>query len=181
MQNIQSLSRILYGLFIILFWATPLVYAFYWLEPSHTLANSIGWQLAGMANPALPALNQLSFPVCLIGWVVSWVPMLADLFTWYFLIKLFGAYRHGHIFTPRNAKYIRNIGITLLTWEVATLPYQLLLTFVMTSQQPPGHHFIALSYSNYDLANVLAAIVIIVVGWIMQRGAQLAEEQALTV
>ena len=180
MQNFYPISRVLYNLFVLLFWLTPLLYLAYWFDPHHTLVNC-GWRLAGMTNANLPNLAQLSWPVRFTAWIVSWIPMLVDMFIWYFLIKLFGAYRKGIIFSSGNAKAIRNIGITLLIWEIATLPYQLLLTFVMTAMQPAGQHFIAVSYSNHDLTTLLTAFIIIVIGWIMQRGADLAEEQALTV
>lgn len=179
MHNIQSVSRILHAVFILLFCLTPLVYAAYWLDPTHTLVRW-GWQLAGVSN-AMPPLSQLSLPIRATAWVVSWIPMVVDLFIWYFLIRLFNAYRAGHIFSRPNARAIRNIGITLLVWELLNFPYQILLTFVMTSTQPAGHHFIAVSYSNHDLTNILVAVTIIVIGCIMQRGAELAEEQALTV
>ena len=180
MKNIQSSSRILYVLFVLLFWLTPAFYAAYWFDPNHIL-SSIGWNLAGLPNANLPALTELSWPVRFAAWIASLLPMMANLFTWYFLIQLFSAYRQGVIFSRQNAKTIRNIGLTLFIWEIITIPYQILLTFIMTSMQPAGKHMIAISYSNHDLSTLLTAIIIIVIGQIMQRGAVLAEEQSLTV
>lgn len=180
MNKIQTVSLYLYYLFLLVFILTPLVYLVYWLVPQ-TLFAAIGWSLSGVGGEQFPSVADLSLPLRGVCLVVSLLPMLANLFIWYFLIKLFNAYRQGQIFTGRNARLIRNIGLTQLIWQLMSIPYQILITFVMTAMQPPGHHVIGFAVTQHDVADIVSAVIIILVAWVMQRAAELQQDQILTI
>jgi hypothetical protein len=179
MNKIKTVSQYLYYLFIVVFSLTPIVYVWYWLVPDNSLA-AIGWNLAGVSVGQLTTAD-LSLPIRLICLVVSILPMLANLLIWYFLIGLFNAYRQGQIFISKNACLIRNIGLTQLIWQLVNFPYQILMTFAMTSTQAPGHHVITLTMTDHDVANIVSALIIILVAWVMQHAAELQQDQLLTI
>ena len=96
-------------------------------------------------------------------------------------MRLFNLYQKGTIFAIDNVRYIRNIGIVMLLWEIVSPFYQVLVTFILTSQNPPGHHFVTFSINSIDISTTIIAVIIIVVSWIMREGVELQQEQQYTV
>lgn len=117
----------------------------------------------------------------LAGFCVSLIPLVFFIFKSYYLVRLFHLYQKGIIFSLGNVRYIRNIGVVMLLWEIANPFYQVLVTFILTSQNPPGHRFVTFSINNVDVTTTTTAVIIIVVSWIMYRGVELEKEQQYTV
>jgi hypothetical protein len=97
--------------------------------------------------------------------------------TLYFLIKLFKLYEKGEIFTQLNVKYVRNIGYTMLASQVAHLFYYPAITLAMTINNPPGHRFSAINFSDGNACAIFTAFIIILISWVMAEGCKLHEEQ----
>ena len=107
--------------------------------------------------------------------------MLIELYILYSLIKLFGLYSKGEIFSVNNVRYIRNIGYALLFTQIVNPLYQVLMGAVLTLHNPPGHRFLSITLDQTNLGIILIALIVILISWIMAEGCKLREEQQLTI
>jgi hypothetical protein len=179
-QRIRRVSAILKWLFIIAMVVVPLLYVSFWAFDSHIFSKSLGLSVIP-AYPVHSLGQQLPVEIRIVGFCVSLVPMIFFIVKMVFLVKLFALYERGIIFAIGNVRNIRRLGWTMLLWEVANPFYQLLLTFVISSNNPPGHRFVSISWNNIDVSTTIMAVIILVVSWIMREGVRLEEQQRLTV
>lgn len=126
----------------------------------------------------LHALNDVER---LLGCCVSTIPMSVDLFVVYSLIKLFSLYEQGEIFSIKNVKYIRYIGLGLLVGQLIHPMYEALMGVVLTWNNPPGHGFVSITLDQTNMGMILTAMMVLLVSWVMAEGCQLHEEQQLTI
>src|SRR3989338_2562226 len=114
-------------------------------------------------------LHPLSATDKLLGFFVSTIPMLVDLFILYSLIKLFKLYEQGEIFLINNVKHIRNIGYALLVSQIINPIYEGLMGLVLTLGNPPGHHLrlIAITLDQTNVGILLTGFLVILISWIM--------------
>ena len=98
-----------------------------------------------------------------------------------YLIKLFGLYSRGKIFTADNVRCIRRIGIVILIYNLLFPLYEMLMTFILTMNNPVGERLVRLGFGGTDIAQIVIAIMIILISWIMDEGRKMEEEQAYTV
>lgn len=129
----------------------------------------------------LKVLHTLSPETKFLGFLISLIPTGISMFIFYFLIKLFGLYERGQIFSTPSVKYIRNIGITVLVGELVNPIYLALISAAMTWNNPAGERLSTISISGTNVAMVITAVLIILISWIMAEGHKLQEEQKYTV
>jgi hypothetical protein len=55
------------------------------------------------------------------------------------------------------------------------------MTLALTFNNPPGQRMISIGFSSTDFSEIVTALMIIVVAWIMDEGRKLKEEQALVI
>ena len=178
MNKIQRLSMFLRVIFQIAFVVWPLVLALYWIfAPQHFPYNfSINF---------IPNGTEILHPITgadsLWGFLIGLLPTIIEMIIIYFLIKLFKLYEQGEIFTLSNVEYLKKIGICMLINQGIGFIYDALITFVLTMHNPPGHRVASFTFSNHDACNVVTAIMIIVISWVMAEGCKLKEELKYTV
>ncbi|MEP1446687.1 MAG: DUF2975 domain-containing protein [Paraglaciecola sp.] len=107
--------------------------------------------------------------------------LLFYLFIYWSLIKLFGLYQRGGIFTIHHIKQLRNIGTCLLVWPVFDLFYPILLTLLFRSTGLSDSLPLVLSLGSDQLLKLLIGLIIFVMSWIMMEGQRLQQEQELTI
>ena len=177
MYRIKNVSRILKWLFILSMLIVPMMYLCFWVFDFHLFDDL-------SVVPAFPtqSLHQtMTMPIRVVGAIVSCIPLAFFMVKTLFLVKLFNLYQKGIIFSFENVRNIRRVGWTMLLWEIVKPFYQVLLTFVISSNNPPGHRFVAISLNNVDISTTIIAVIIIVVSWIMREGVRLEQQQRLTV
>jgi hypothetical protein len=178
MYKIQRFSLYLRIFFQIAFVIWPIWLILYWVSAPHrfdflSIISFIPWQLE--------ILHPLTNADIIWGFCISLLPTAIVMTILYFLIKLFRLYERGKIFTLLNVKYLKNIGITMLIGQVVGFFYYCLISFALTWHNPPGHKVASFTFSNYDIYNIVTAIMIIVIAWVMAEGCKLQEEQRYTV
>lgn len=188
MGKIRFVSHVIQYIFWIMLIATPIAYFLFWTNfwADFGIGNffeQLGWNMSNVPQPAWIELINGNVPpytrfVCLI---ISLIPIATFMFLYYYLMRLFTLYGRGEIFTQKTVGYIRNCGITLLLWQILHPLYQILLTFTLSINNEPGQRFIAVTFSTAQARDLVTALVIIVVSWIMQRGCDLEDEVRLTV
>jgi hypothetical protein len=99
------------------------------------------------------------------------------------LIKLFGLYAQGDIFTADNVRQIRQIGITVLLipalWLLGVIAPLLVGVAAYEAGSTTTTFMMILPSTPFD--EVIAGTIIIVISWIMDVGRELREEQDLVV
>jgi hypothetical protein len=91
----------------------------------------------------------------------------------YHLYRLFGNYATGNIFTTESAGQIRQLGITVLLWFGVNI---LLDVTAIAFVRPSPTHGI-----QFHFDSLITGFVIIVISWFMQMGAEMREENELTI
>jgi hypothetical protein len=104
-----------------------------------------------------------------------------ELYILYSLIKLFGLYSKGEIFSVNSVKHIRNIGYALLITQIVNPLYEGLMGLALTWHNPHGHRFASVTLNQTNLGIIFVALIVILVSWIMAEGCKLREEQQLTI
>lgn len=181
MNKIRRVSIFFKVVFMLLFIAVPVIQIIGWMNAPIPLAMSF-WLFnvipksyqAAVAFPLGPDIK-------LGGFFISLIPTIIELFVLYCLIKLFGLYARGEIFSINIVRYFRNIGYGLLLEQLLHPIYQFLLGVVLTWQNPPGHRFAAITIDQTNFGILFVALFVILISWIMAEGCKLREEQQLTV
>lgn len=107
--------------------------------------------------------------------------LLFCLFIYWSVIKLFGLYQHGVIFTVIHINQLRNIGTCLLVWSVFDLLYPILLMLLFRISGLSESLPLFLSISSDQLLKLLIGLIIFVLSWIMTEAQKLQQEQELTI
>ena len=182
MNKIQRLSAIFKFIFIGLFILYPLLVIAFWVMPETYIAGIA----RGIGFSFIPAdtviMHQLSWLDKFMGFAVDLVPNLLVMTAIYCLIKLFALYEQGKFFVVASARYLRRVGFLLLISDLTAICiFHPLMQIVMTKHNPIGHRYTSVSFSTHDIYNILIALLIILISWIMLEACKIYEEQELTV
>ena len=183
MNKIKIVSRIMQILFLCFLILTPIAYILFWSSEGNQFFAQLNWNMSDMPAGMWDRMVQGQMPADtrLVAFIISLIPIITFMFLYYYLTRLFGAYAKGDIFTRRTVRYIRNCGLTLLIWQILFPLYQILLSFTLSINNQPGQRFIAVTISSTQARDLITAIVIILISWIMRRAVMLEEEIRLTV
>jgi len=178
MNHIKKVSRVFRILFIVGFIGLPLLSIWYWFAGGAHVAGSLGESMI----PRGIVANVAGLPVYVraAGFMVNLIPLAKDLFILFFLIKLFGFYAQAKIFVDESVTLIRNIGIVLLIYQLIRPIYDLLISYVLTAWRP-HHGEMIISFGSPQAMEIIGAVIIILIAWIMREACRLQEEQQLTV
>ncbi len=183
MNKIQRVSLFLRFVFQIAFVVLPLMLALYWIFAPQLNLNSMRYNLPiiSFIPDGIEILHPITGTDALWGFLIGLLPTTIEMMILYFLIKLFKLYEQGKIFTLPNVECLKKIGICMLINQGASLIYEALISFVLTMHNPAGHRMASVFFGTYDIYNIVTAIMVIVISWIMAEGCKLHEEQQLTV
>jgi len=183
MDRIKRVSLFFRAVFQILFIALPVILAIAWITSPESLVIMGG--VINMSFIPRPYVNNILHILTpadrLLGFGISSIPMLIELYILYSLIKLFGLYSKGEIFSVNNVRHIRNIGYALLVTQVVNPLYEGLMGVALTWHNPHGHRFASVTLDQTNLGIIFVALIVILISWIMAEGCKLREEQQLTI
>jgi hypothetical protein len=182
MHKIQRVSYIFRVFFQVAFFALPIFLMLFWLT-----ASGPTWVWNGITIESIPSgikmLHAFNWETRFLGLGITLILSTGiHMLTLYFLIKLFHLYEKGEIFSSVNVNYIKNIGYLLLFGQLLINPlYQAFISAAITWQNPKGLGVISISLDQTNIAIVVAAVLIILISWIMAEGCKLREEHAFIV
>lgn len=179
MNKIQRVSLFLRVIFQIALVLWPILVITYWSFAQSLIPNFMG--VISLIPHGLEILHPITTADAFWGFLISLLPSVIIMTILYFLIKLFKLYEQGKIFTLLNVKYIKNIGITMLIGQIVNFIYEGLITFALTFHNPAGHKVASVTFGSPDIYNILTAVMVIVISWIMAEGCKLQEENQYTV
>ena len=185
MEKIQKISTFFKWLFIAGIIIYPVLLISFWLQAPTPLSfdghatgvfiNFIPKNYQQLAEQSMLASTKM------LGFIASLLPAIFTLWLLALLIRLFGRFQKQELFSLTNVATIRWIGFALLLGQLVMLPYQALLTAILSWHHGPGHRLMAISFSGSNLGIILIALLIILISWVMAEGAKLQQEQELTI
>lgn len=182
MDRIKTVSHWFRILFQAVFIFDIAILVWFWMSGAQTPTT---W--GSIHATFLPLNINVSIPATmspftkLLGFLVSCIPTGITLGIYYCLIKLFSLYERAEIFTAVNVSYIKKIGYLLLASALVEPLYEALLTFVLSFNAGHGHRTISASFGTTNISDIVMALMIILVSWIMAEGCKLRDEQAHTI
>lgn len=185
-HKIQIISKLFKWLFELSFLVgcivIPILLIIFWMNaPTPILATLPGFDLNISYMPNLSMgvnhLHPLYTDTKILGFIISLIPLTANLFVLYFLIRLFKTFERFEIFSIHSVHYIKYIGFTLLISQLLYPIQQALLSAAITWHNPLGERLMGFSLSQTNIGILLAAMFIILISWIMAEGYKIQEEQ----
>jgi hypothetical protein len=188
MHKIQFVSQIFLWVLRALLILLLLSLLLFWVDAPNGLIKSTlgeGWASLLAINymaKTPPILHTLSATTKLLGFLVSLIPVSINMLTVYFLLKLFKNYAALNIFSLENARFIKRTGLVIFIGQMLLKPiHDLLLSALVTWNNPPGHRVMTLSFGTTNLEYLACALVIILVSWIMTAAYEEQETSKLIV
>ena len=186
MDNIVNISRFFRLLFQIFFVVILLFTIIEWimLPTSGVIPGGYNIILYYHYNPIPSGLHLdyiITSKVRILGFIVSMLPVGMLMLILYCLIKLFRNYERKHIFSLKNVQIIRNIGYSLIAWQLLIPIQQALLSVILTWHNGPGKRVLVANFSINNITVIIIAFIVILISSIMAEGHKLQEEQEYTV
>ena len=183
MNRIAYISRIFRLLFQIVFVFMPLFTIVSWLVLPSTLHLGVAGN--GLSYSPIPEALHIAYVMTsgikVLGFLINMLTVGTAMLILYFLIKLFRNYERQQIFSLANVRILRNVGYTLIIWQILIPIQQALLSVVLTWNNGPGQRFLAANFSSNNLVVILIACIVILISWIMAEAHKLQEEHEYTV
>lgn len=89
---------------------------------------------------------------------------------------LFLSYSKADYFSVKSANYCYAFGKALVIWEVLQLLSEPLLSFILTLNNHFPDRYISISFESSDLILLFPSISIMIIGQILKKACQIAEE-----
>lgn len=138
-------------------------------------------KLQMFADLHVPMTVELSLRTRILAGAASLIPGAVLMAGLLYLVRLFGLYARGMIFTAENVACYRKLGHVILWSMAASIVHSSLMTIVLTLDNPPGQRMISFGISSSEIARLLIGMIVLLVSWIMEAGREIQEEQQLTV
>ncbi len=182
MKRIQRLSLVLQIIFTIVFLWLPVYTVIYWLSNGLPFGSQFPISVFLYNGPPLPFIWTLPLNIKIYGFFVNMLPVGLYMILLALLVRLFYLYhRHGEIISSRIVSLYKTIALFLLATQAVRPFYCMLLSYTLSSANPPGHRFIYFSFSLQDVIMISVASVVLLISWIIEEYHSLNEEQGYTV
>lgn len=97
------------------------------------------------------------------------------------LKRLFSLYEQGIFFQAENVLLFRLLG-RLAFWSVlADVFNKTVLEIALTINNPPGQRVLAIGFSSDHLKLIIVAVIVMLIGMVIEEGRKIHEEMQLTV
>lgn len=183
MKNYQRVSQYFKWLCAATMGLTPIIDILFWLQAPKRwgiFAHKTGFSLS-MIPDGISVMHTLTATDRLLGFLISLIPVGIILFVSFYLFRLFLNYQKNIIFSLDNVTLIKKVGITALIGQVLMLFHEALMSLAITIGNPHGHRFIMLTFTGTNFGIILAAVLAILISWIMGEGLKLKQETELTI
>ena len=183
MQKIKCVSKLFKHLFQVVFIIFILFNVVAWIiapEPFLFLGKTMGFKFLVIPEQ-VPIMHSLSGMEKFSGFLISLVPLAVQLYLLANLVKLFALYEKGKIFVLESVNTIKCIGLALFISQIIAPFYEAALSPVLTWHNPPGNRMAIASFDGTNVGLIIAAVIILLVSWVMAEACKLKQESELTV
>jgi hypothetical protein len=174
-QRIRKMSRNLRRLFLVCIYVLPLVPVFLWLNYNY-LPEIVHDNLFISHVPAwLPMNSRL---IALSGSIPAIIILVMALIG---LKRLFTLYEQGIYFQAENVAIFRLLS-KLAFWSIlADIFDNTIINLARTINNPPGQKILSIGLSSDHLKLMVIAIIIMIIGRVIDEGRKIHDEMQLTV
>ena len=172
--RIQRVSHKFKLLFIALIFIIPLTEFMLWLLYNQ-LPNNHFFLLHDQVQ------GELSLSVRMQLFLASLIPIGILTYGVFILTKLFGLYEKKIVFSAKNVRHYRRLGVVAISWVISKVIYLPICSIIISFHQSDNKLSISLGLQSVDLFVLVTGAIVILVSWIMDEARRLEEEQAYTV
>ncbi|TVU65021.1 DUF2975 domain-containing protein [Vibrio atlanticus] len=182
MSNIQKQSRRVRMLLQSLFVLAPIMVCYFWLtvETPYDFISATGifyltYDIGYFTMLPLTMTTRIvaAFTSLLMSSILMYALMV--------LIRLFRNYERGEIFSLENAMSYQKLGYSLFYWVLGSVIYGLLMSVILSFNNPPGERIFEISFVGMDFLTLILGIIILIISWVMKEGYILADEHSQTI
>lgn len=174
-QNIERVKRIsnrmkkLCSFFIVLF---PVVLVFNWLN--FDVATKTLGVLEGLPyNPEYFGTSNI-----IIGFLINSGLTFLAVMAIIHLRRFFILNSEGQCFTHEGANALHSFSKYLLAHSILVVPVRIILSYVVTMNNPRGERVIQATLSTEEVAIIFLCFVFFAVSWLLKESVAIAEENA---
>ncbi|HNW92027.1 MAG TPA: DUF2975 domain-containing protein [bacterium] len=177
-ERIQQASQKFKTLFTGLMVVIPIAALLLWLGYNQ-LPDGLRAQLCAglLVQPA----GSLSLSSRLLACLATLLPVAVAMLGCLYLIRLFGLYQQGRIFSGDTTRCYRSLGYVIIASVVIGIVHNSMMSVIVTLDNPPGQRLLSVGFSSADFSRIVIGLLVLVVAWVMDLGRELHEEQQLTV
>lgn len=176
-ERIHRMSRRLRLLFQFGVFLLPLVPVLFWLGYNHLpqVMHDNMFPFPAEAPAWLPLNSRL---IALAGAIPATVVLVLALIG---LKRLFALYERGIYFQAENVALFRTLG-RLAFWSIlADVLNKTVLEIARTINNPPGERILSIGLSSDHLKLMVVAVIIMIIGMVIDEGRRIHDEIQLTV
>ena len=159
----------------ILLYSVPIFYLLTWLFIDRLPP------LVGDLNHTYEVVGGYTLLMRFLGFAASMLKGSAVMYAILILIKLFRLYENGVFFSSDNVSCFKKISTALIWWVIAGIVATPLISVILTMNNPPGQHVLALSFQSADFTALIVGGMLRVVAGVMENAHGLQEEAKLTI
>ncbi|OCG21591.1 hypothetical protein A9G11_00210 [Gilliamella sp. wkB108] len=182
----KSYSRLnLYCKFMALLTAIPILamligslspLLFYFFDITNIGLDSGGYSffISGALDDVDP--KTLSLWQATLATLIDTLSILILAYAFYQLRLLFLNYSQSEYFSEKSSNHCYIFGKMLVIWSIFGILSEPLLTFILTFNRDPAERYISFSFTGDDVMTLFPAISIMLIGQILKKACQIAEE-----
>jgi len=176
MEKIQKLSRRIRVSLQCLLPLLPIFLLIYWLSYETFQSMGFGFRFQD------PIPENLTLNTKLLAFLTSLFPMGIFMTGVIVMIKLMKLYERGEVFTRNNTRLIKNIAYLLFAWVIVDFLYNILMSLILSFNNPPGERFISVSINNNEhIVPLIIGFSVLLISYIMDEARKIKEEHDYTV
>ena len=179
-NRIRLVSVFFKWVFILIMTALPILNIVFWWHVPNALTLQ-GYLTFTPLPDGVKVLHTLSVATKFIGFMMTLIPVGLQMLVCFFLFTLFHRFAQRRIFTIDNVVAVKRVAITILVSQLINPVYQLLISGLLTWQNPVGKGVAQIELTGANIGLLLMALLIVFTSWIMHQGYQLQQDQQYTV
>ncbi|MDX7999808.1 DUF2975 domain-containing protein [Xenorhabdus sp. Reich] len=110
------------------------------------------------------------------GILISTIPLLPLVGSFWAFHRLFGNYRKGDYFSKNTVKYLEYVGWGVILWGTLDILCEPLLTLWLTIGAPVGERFVSLSITTGHFVAIFISVCLAIISRILYQACDIYEE-----
>ncbi|MBI3677934.1 MAG: DUF2975 domain-containing protein [Proteobacteria bacterium] len=150
---------------------TPLVTVLVFVFPEQTRALDIQ-----MNHLGAPLMGTTPLDARLLALLCEAVPTAFATWALIALVRLFGCFATGEIFSARPLKHLSQVTLALFANVLSSFIAEAPISYLLTHSNPPGHRYSSLSLGSEDVQLLFLVGVAFVIARVMAEARRMADE-----
>lgn len=148
------------------------VNAVLWLNPEWVLIPAQAFSGLTESQYTLTAMNRG------LGFLVSSLHIAVLVYGLFAVAQVFRDFASGQWFVPQFSKLLRRFGTALIVFSLLTPIVQMLLSVILTFQNPEGERMVVLGFSGDHNAIIvpLTGILLVLIGTVLKEASRIADD-----